>query len=163
YTSGTTGRPKGVVYSHRSQVLHTLVANLPASTGAGEQDTLFPVVPMFHANAWGAPYASLISGARHICAGPYLDPTSLLELLSAGRVPVAMGVPTIWMGILQCLDKNPNLYDLSALRCMVVGGAAVPESMIRAFATRHNLKIVQGWGMTETSPIGSVAHLTAEL
>jgi fatty-acyl-CoA synthase len=122
-----------------------------------------PVVPMFHANAWGVPYAATLAGANQVHAGPYLDPRSLLELMSTERVTGTMGVPTIWIGILQELDKDASAYDLSALQNVMVGGAAVPEALIRAFAERHGITITQGWGMTETSPVGSMATLTSEL
>jgi fatty-acyl-CoA synthase len=163
YTSGTTGRPKGVVYSHRSQLLHTLVVCQPGCIGMAERDVVMPVVPMFHANAWGAPYAAALAGANQVHAGPCLDPRSLLELMTSERVTLAMGVPTIWLGILQELDRSAASYDLSALENVMIGGAAVPESLIRAFAERHGITIVQGWGMTETSPVGSVSTLTSEL
>src|SRR5438105_7734722 len=119
YTSGTTGRPRGVVYSHRSQVLHTLVVMQPSCLGLSEHDTVLPVVPMFHANAWGVPYVATLAGANQVHGGAYLDPRSVLDLMSTERVTATTGVPTIWMGILQELDRNAGAYDLSALRSVM--------------------------------------------
>lgn len=163
YTSGTTGNPKGVVYSHRSTVLHTLVIGMRDTLGVGEDDVVLPVVPMFHAAAWGLPYCAVATGAKLVFPGPHLDPTSLLELMEAERVTVAGGVPTIWLGILAALDQAPKARDLSAMRSMVIGGSAAPASMIDGFAKRHGLDVIHAWGMTETNPLGTVARLKRAL
>ncbi len=159
YTSGTTGMPKGVLYSHRSMVLHTLGQALTCPLGfrVTVEDAMLPVVPMFHANAWGYPYTCALVGAKLVFPGPHLDPSSLLEDLEQERVTVTAGVPTIWMGILRHLDEEPDRYDLSALRAMLVGGSAAPRAMIAGFRQRHGLQVVQGWGMTETSPLATVS------
>ncbi len=163
YTSGTTGKPKGVLYSHRAIVLHSL-ANAAADTmGASERDVTLPVVPMFHANAWGMPFTATLVGSKQVFPGPHLDPPSLLDLLARERVTITAGVPTIWLGMLQILDKQPQAYDLSSLRAMVVGGSAAPKSMIRGFQERHGLKIIHAWGMTELSPMGTMANLPSRL
>jgi fatty-acyl-CoA synthase len=163
YTSGTTGRPKGVVYSHRALVLHSLGILTVDAFALSEADVALPVVPMFHVNAWGIPFAAALAGAKQVFPGPYLDPASLLELFEAERVTFAAGVSTIWLGLLQLLDRHPDAYDLSSLRQMSVGGSAAPEWMIRGFQQRHGLRVVHGWGMTETSPVGTVAPLPSEL
>ncbi|HEY4216517.1 MAG TPA: long-chain fatty acid--CoA ligase [Gemmatimonadaceae bacterium] len=163
YTSGTTGRPKGVVYSHRSTVLHSLTTALWDVDLARERDVILPVVPMFHANAWGLPFTCLLVGATLVLPGAFLDAESLLELMSTEQVTVSAGVPTIWLAILHALDAAPERYDLSAIRVLNAGGASVPEALIRAFHERHGITVVQGWGMTETSPVGSLATLTGEL
>ncbi len=163
YTSGTTGRPKGVLYSHRSLTLHSLSHLIADALAVSEHDTVLPVVPMFHANAWGLPFSSVLVGSKQVFPGPHLDPASLLELFEGERVTVTAGVPTIWLSILQVLDENPDAHDLSALRVMLVGGSAPPEAMIRGFQERHGLSVLQGWGMTETSPLGTIAGLTSEL
>ena len=162
YTSGTTGRPKGVVYSHRALVLHSLVAALPDQLGVSARDTILPVVPMFHANAWGLPYAAALCGARLVLPGPHLDPHSVLELLTQECVTMAAGVPTVWMAMLAAIDAEPHRWDLSALDRLVVGGAAVPRSMLEGF-DRHGLKVLQAWGMTETAPLGTVCRLPESL
>jgi fatty-acyl-CoA synthase len=165
YTSGTTGLPKGVTYSHRSTVLHALgvAANNPLGLGVSVADPILPVVPMFHANAWGYPYLATMVGAKLVYPGPHLDPESLLDALAREKVAWAAGVPTIWMGILQLLDANPGRWDLSAIKGMFVGGSAVPRAMIAAFEQRHGIPIIQGWGMTETSPVASTACLPHDL
>jgi fatty-acyl-CoA synthase len=163
YTSGTTGKPKGVVYTHRAIALHSLACAAADTLDVRESDRLLSVVPMFHANAWGLPFTCALVGATQLYPGPHLDPKSLLELYAAERVTVTAGVPTIWLGLLQLLDADPAAYDLSALRTLIVGGAAVPEAVIRGFQERHGLRVVHAWGMTEMTPLGSVATLTDEL
>jgi fatty-acyl-CoA synthase len=162
YTSGTTGRPKGVVYSHRALVLHSLMAALPDAHSISGRDTILPVVPMFHANAWGLPYIAAFAGTGLVLPGPRLDAESVLELLADEQVTITAGVPTVWMAILQALNDEPERWDLSQLRLLIVGGSAVPRSMFEGF-DRHGLTIIQAWGMTETSPMGTICRLPMEL
>jgi fatty-acyl-CoA synthase len=165
YTTGTTGTPKGVAYSHRSTVLHTfgVAAVNPLGLGLSEADTILPVVPMFHANAWGYPYLATMLGAKVVYPGPHLDPESLLDDFVREGVTWAAGVPTIWMGILALLDANPGKWDLSRMKGMLVGGSAAPRAMIAGFKQRHGLNVIHGWGMTETSPVASEADLPGDL
>jgi fatty-acyl-CoA synthase len=162
YTSGTTGRPKGVVYSHRALVLHTLVLPLPDTFGISSRDVILPAVPMFHVNAWGLPFAAAMTGAGLVLPGSRLDPVSLLDLLAGERVTLIAGVPTVFMGVLQALECEPLRWDLGDLHRISLGGAAAPTSLIEGFK-RHGLTIIQGWGMTETSPLGTLARLPVDL
>jgi acyl-CoA synthetase (AMP-forming)/AMP-acid ligase II len=162
YTSGTTGKPKGVVYSHRSIVLHSFATATTDYMGVSHADTVCPVVPMFHVNAWGIPFTAAMMGSKIVFPGPHLDAINLLDIYQAEGVTLTAGVPTIWMGILQALEKEPARWQLAPGMRMIVGGAAAPESLIRAF-DRFNLRVVHGWGMTETSPVGLVNFAKREL
>ncbi len=163
YTSGTTGNPKGVLYSHRSTLLHALVGALPNHIGCGIDDVILPVVPMFHAAAWGLPYMAVLCGAKIVFPGPHLDAASLVSLMDSERVTVAGGVPTIWLGILAMLDAAPGKHDLTSIRTMVIGGSAAPPSLIEGFHERHGLVVTHAWGMTETNPLGTVARVKPHL
>jgi fatty-acyl-CoA synthase len=169
YTSGTTGRPKGVVYSHRSTILHTLVGCLGDFWGLKGTDAVLPVTPMFHANCWGVPYGAVMMGVKLIFPGPHLHPDDLLDLITQEPPTLSLGVPTIWMGLIQAFDQaqapnspNAGRWKLPAGMRSLVGGAAVPESLIRAF-DKHGVWLLQGWGMTETSPLATVSYPKAEL
>jgi fatty-acyl-CoA synthase len=162
YTSGTTGRPKGVVYSHRSTILHSFAVTSTDGLALSGRDVVLPVVPQFHVNAWGVPFAGVMAGASFVFPGPHLDPVSLLDLMEKEKVTVSLGVPTIWLGIGEALDKEPMRWKLHPRLRMVVGGSAVPESLMRTF-DHHGITIVHAWGMTETSPLGTVARLAPEL
>ncbi len=159
YTTGTTGNPKGVVYSHRSTFLHSYASLTAAALNLGDSDTILPVVPMFHANAWGIPHAAFLAGANVAMPGPDLSPDGLLDFIAAERVTVASGVPTIWMGMLPKLAD----HDTSSLRKVMAGGSAVPQSLSEGWRTAIGLPITQGWGMTETSPVASMTCLRAEV
>ena len=156
YTSGTTGHPKGIVYSHRSSYLHSMGACLGNAFALSERDRVLPVVPMFHANAWGLAYASLLSGAALIMPDRDLTPATLVRLIGDEHVTVAGGVPTIWAGVLDHVRSNGG--DMSSLRLVVAGGSAVPHAMIVRFEQELGVRLLQAWGMTETSPLASVAH-----
>ncbi len=159
YTSGTTGRPKGVVYSHRTTVLHAIAHGLADCLAMSEADVVMPVVPMFHVNAWGFPYSATLFGAGQVFPGPFLDAPSLLDLIARERVTVTAGVPTVWLAVLQELDANPGTHDVSSVRLVAVGGSAAPLAMIQALEDRHGLHVLHAWGMTEMSPLGTVCHV----
>jgi len=156
YTSGTTGNPKGVVYSHRSAYLHSMGASLGNTFALSEQDKVLPVVPMFHANAWGLPYAAVMAGADLIMPDRFLQPEPLVQLIEAERPTIAGAVPTIWNMLLTHVRAHGG--DLSSLRLVPCGGSAVPHALQEAYEKELGVRIVQAWGMTETSPLGSVAH-----
>ena len=166
YTSGTTGRPKGVVYSHRSTILHTLVGCLGDFWGLKGSDVILPVTPMFHANSWGIPYGAVMMGVKLVFPGPHLHPEDLLDLMTAEPPTLSLGVPTIWMGLIQAYEAaqttQPGRWKLPKGMRSLVGGAAVPEALIRAF-DQHGIWILQGWGMTETSPLCTVSYPKSEL
>jgi len=163
YTSGTTGMPKGVLYSHRSIMLHTM-AFLLTCVGANvsERDILLPIVPMFHASAWGFPYSCTFVGATQVFPGPYLDAESLLQLFDSEKVTVTAGVPTVMMSILNMLNNDPHKYKLS-LRTIVMGGSAMPQFLVKAFDERYNIQVLHSWGMTEMSPLGATANVTSAI
>jgi 3-(methylthio)propionyl---CoA ligase len=157
YTSGTTGNPKGALYSHRSTVLHTYAAALPDSLNCSARDVILPVVPMFHVNAWGLPYAACMVGAKLVFPGPHLDGKSLHELFESEGVTVSAGVPTVWQGLLTHVEANDLKF--STMRRTVIGGSACPPAMMRAFQERYDVQVLHAWGMTEMSPLGTVCTL----
>jgi fatty-acyl-CoA synthase len=163
YTSGTTGRPKGVLYSHRALVLHSFAQGMVDTFGIGERDTVLPIVPMFHVNAWGLPFTATLFGANQVFPGPHLDAKNVLDLIVTERVTLTGGVPTVWLAVLQELDSQPGVHDLSSLRAIVVGGSAAPTSMIRGFKERHGVDVVHAWGMTEMTPLGTLCNLPSSL
>ncbi|HMV48288.1 MAG TPA: long-chain fatty acid--CoA ligase [Blastocatellia bacterium] len=163
YTSGTTGHPKGVMYTHRSNYIHTLTGGLPDLLGLKRDDTVMAVVPMFHANAWGLPYICMMLGLKQVFPGPTMDGPSVCQLLQDEKVTFTGGVPTIWMGVINELQANPGKYDLSTLREMVCGGSSPPRAMIDWLEANLGVEFIQAWGMTETSPLGTVCRLKPKM
>ena len=161
YTSGTTGNPKGVLYSHRSTILHTWIASSGNSMNVSSSSVILPVVPMFHVNAWGIPYAAAMFGAKLVLPGPALDGASLYELIESEKPQLLMGVPTVWLGLLQFLRESN--HTLESVEVALVGGSAAPRAMIQEFEEKHNVFLVHGWGMTEMSPLGTTTVKTSDM
>ena len=157
YTSGTTGNPKGVLYNHRSTLLHSIAGNQPDGLAISAKDTVMPVVPMFHVNAWGVPYIAAGVGAKLVLPGPGLDGESLVKLIDGHKVTIALGVPTIWMGLLQALEATGSKAE--SMTRTVVGGSALPPSMVPEFRDKYGVELIHAWGMTETSPLGTLNQL----
>jgi fatty-acyl-CoA synthase len=157
YTSGTTGNPKGALYSHRSTTLHAYAAALPDAMGCSARDSILPVVPMFHVNAWGLPYIAPLTGAKLVFPGPALDGKSIYELLESERVTYSAGVPTVWQGLLAYVGSNGLKF--STFRRTVIGGSACPPAMIRTFQEQYGVDVIHAWGMTELSPLGTLSRL----
>ncbi|MEF8777975.1 MAG: long-chain fatty acid--CoA ligase, partial [Natronomonas sp.] len=162
HTSGTTGLPKGVPYSHRAIYLHSIMVGHADAIQISESDTVLPVVPMFHANGWGVPYAATLVGAEQVLPGVHTDPEPVANLIDQEEVTFSAAVPTIWLEMANYLDENPDV-DISNIERLTVGGSAPPESLIRRYDEEYDAPIIQGWGMTETTPLGSLSVLRKEL
>ncbi len=160
YTSGTTGNPKGVLYSHRSTLLHTFAIALPDALNCSGRDVILPVVPMFHVNAWGLPYAACMMGSKMVFPGPGLDGKSLYELFETEKVTMSAGVPTVWQGLLAYVESNDLKF--STMRRTVIGGSACPPAMMKKFEEQYGVHVLHAWGMTEMSPVGTVATLKSK-
>jgi 3-(methylthio)propionyl---CoA ligase len=160
YTSGTTGHPKGALYSHRSTLLHTFAAALPDTLNISAKDVILPVVPMFHVNAWGIPYAGAMVGAKLVFPGAALDGKSLYELIEGEKVSLSAGVPTVWLGLLGFMEQNKLKF--TTMRRTIVGGAALPPAMLRTFEETYNVAALHAWGMTELSPLGTACSMRAQ-
>ena len=160
YTSGTTGNPKGVLYSHRSQILHAFAVALPDVGGFGEAETVLPAAPMFHVSAWGIPYAAALTGARLVLPGTLLQGAQLAELINREAVTIALGVPTIWVGLIRYLRSSGQ--RLAAMKRAIIGGAAAPPSLIEALQREFGIEVRHAWGMTELSPLGTIGTLKAK-
>ncbi len=163
YTSGTTGHPKGAMYTHRSNYLHTISQGMAEGMAVTSSDTVMAVVPMFHANAWGLPYAGCMLGFKQVFPGPMMDGASICQLLQDEKVTITAGVPTIWMGVKTEVEANPGKYDFTHLRSMTCGGSAPPRYLIDWLETNLGIEFLQGWGMTETSPLGTVCRLKGKM